>query len=57
MVVMRVMMMVMKVMVALNITEGITPQGGLSQRAPGGAITEGKKTQVPLSLSSCRLLQ
>ena len=50
--VMMMMMMIAVVvgMVVLSITEDITPQGGLSQRAPGdGAITEGKKTQFPLA--------
>lgn len=51
---MKVMMMmivvVVTVTVATNITEGITPQGGLSQQTPGGGvITVGKKTQFPLA--------
>ena len=48
MMMMIVVVVVMKV--AKNITEGITPQGGISQQTPrGGAITVGKKTQVPLA--------
>lgn len=43
MVVMKVIVMAMKVMVALNITEGITPQGGLSQRAPGRGYHRGQE--------------
>lgn len=49
---MMMMMMIATVvgLMVVNITEGITPQGGLSQLAPGGgAITEGKKTQFPLA--------